>query len=169
MARYGLGETALAELEPAQPTPPEIPAAGSVPGLDAIGQGGLAVTPLQMARAYAALRANGGLPTLRIVSGLEEPGGAWVDLPAEERMRQSVGTAAAGAVLRALDRDPGGFRAMVASALTGSGGRRVNWFAGMSAEGEPGLIVVVVLENGTLADAWRIGKQALSAAATAVH
>jgi hypothetical protein len=38
----------------------------------------------------------------------------------------------------------------------------------MSGEGEPGLVVVVVLENGTLADAWRIGKQALNGARAAV-
>jgi hypothetical protein len=57
---------------------------------------------------------------------------------------------------------------MAASALAGSGGRRLNWFVGMSGEGEPGLVVVVVLENGTLADAWRIGKQALNGARAAV-
>lgn len=170
IARYGLRETALEELEPAQPARLEIPAAGSWPGgLEAIGQGSLAVTPLQLARAYAALRSNGALPSVRIVSGLEEPGGAWVDIPLGEVTRQTASSAAAGAVLQALDREPGGFRAMVASALTGSGGRRVNWFAGASAEGEPGLVVVVVLENGTLADAWRIGSQALSGAGAAVH
>jgi cell division protein FtsW (lipid II flippase)/cell division protein FtsI/penicillin-binding protein 2 len=168
ITRFGLGETALAELEPAAPTPAEVPGAGPVPALEAIGQGGLGVTPLQMARAYAALRSNGLVPGLRIVSGLQDPGGAWADIAVEDQARRSVGPTAAAAVLRALDREPDGFRAMVASAVTGSGGRRVNWFAGASAEGQPGLVVVVVLENGTLADAWRIGKHALSGARAAV-
>jgi hypothetical protein len=105
---------------------------------------------------------------LRIVSGLQDPGGAWADIAVEDQARRSVGPTAAAAVLQALDREPDGFRAMVASAVTGSGGRRVNWFAGASAEGQPGLVVVVVLENGTLADAWRIGKHALSGARAAV-
>lgn len=167
IARFGLRQTALAELEPAPP-PIEPPPAGSAPALEAIGQGGLAVTPLQMARAYAALRASGSMPELRIVSGLEKPGGEWDDLPVEAPARQAAGASVTADVLQALEREPGGFRAMAASALTGSGGRRLNWFVGMSGEGEPGLVVVVVLENGTLADAWRIGKQALSGARAAV-
>jgi len=169
IARYGLGEGALRELEPAQAASPEASDAGSVTGLEAIGQGGLAVTPLQMARAYAALRSNGSMPSLRIVAGLEQPGGTWVDIPLEEGTRQTVSAGAAGEVLQALDRELGNFRAMAASALTGGGGRRVNWFAGASAGGEPGLVVVVVLEDGTLADAWRIGKQVLSSAGVAVR
>ena len=122
------------------------------------------MTPLQVARAFAALRSNGSLPLLRIVSGLEQPGGSWVDIPAEIGARQTVSPAATASVLRALAGEPGGFAAMVASALTGGGGKRVNWFVGASAEGEPGVVVVVVLENGTLADAWRIGRQALAEA-----
>jgi cell division protein FtsI/penicillin-binding protein 2 len=64
-------------------------------------------------------------------------------------------------ILRAMEQEPSGPSAMSASAATGAGGRRLNWFAGSSPEDRPGIVVVVVLENGTLGDARRIARQAL--------
>ena len=61
-------------------------------------------------------------------------------------------------------RDPTSVTGMAASAEAGTGGGRVTWFVGASGEDAPGIVAVVVLENGALADAWRIGEQALAGA-----
>ena len=131
--------------------------------MDAIGQGDWGVSPLQVARAMAVLRSGGLLPDVRLVDALQNPAGEWITaepaLPAESVIMP--GTAAL--ILEAMKRDPGGYYAAGASAVTGAAGRRLHWFAGATPEGQPGIVVVVALEDGRLADAWRIGRSALLA------
>jgi hypothetical protein len=99
---------------------------------------------------------------VRLVDALQSPDGGWIDTAPTAAPRSVVSHEAAMQVLQALEREPNGISAMGASAATGAGGRRLNWFAGGSPEGQPGVVVVVVLEDGTLGDAWRIGLQALN-------
>jgi len=162
VSAFGLSEAALPELEAAAaPVEAGLPALGDL-RLEAIGQGVLGVSPLQVARAFAALRSGGALSELRLVEALQSPDGEWIKTAPTPVSRSAVSREAAVQVLQALEREPNGISAMGASAATGTGGRRLNWFAGGSPEGQPGVVVVVVLEDGTLGDAWRIGLQALS-------
>jgi cell division protein FtsW (lipid II flippase)/cell division protein FtsI/penicillin-binding protein 2 len=165
VAAFGLQMIALPELE-ADGTPqadlmPDWRPAAS----EAIGQGALDVSPLQVARAYAALRAAGTLPALRLVEAVETPDGGWATEGASGEASEAVTRTSGAQVLKALARDAGAFSAMAASAATGTVGKRLSWFAAASAEDQAGVVVVVVLENGTLADAWRIGRQMLPQAA----
>ncbi len=96
------------------------------------------------------------------MDALQSPDGEWIDTAPTPASRSVVSHEAAMQVLQALEHEPNGISAMGASAATGAGGRRLNWFAGGSPEGQPGVVVVVVLEDGTLGDAWRIGLQALT-------
>ncbi len=155
-------EAALPELEAAAASAePRLPTLGDL-RLEAIGQGGLGVSPLQVARAYAALRSGGVLSEVRLVDALQSPDGNWIETAPPPEARFAVARDTATLILQALEREAGGTSAMLASAVTGAGGRRLNWFAGSSPEGQAGVVVVVVLEDGTLGDAWRIGLQALS-------
>ncbi|EBF6878316.1 penicillin-binding protein 2, partial [Salmonella enterica subsp. enterica serovar Saintpaul] len=56
----------------------------------AIGQGDTTVTPLQMARVYAAIANGGTLVTPRVAAGFEAPGGQLVRLPAPSTSRVQV-------------------------------------------------------------------------------
>jgi cell division protein FtsW (lipid II flippase)/cell division protein FtsI/penicillin-binding protein 2 len=158
---FALAEGALPELDAAGPGDGGLPPLGDL-RLEAIGQGALGVSPLQVARAFAALRSGGTLPGVRVVDALQSPGGEWVDAASATGARSAITRSTAMLILHALERESGGASAMGASAATGAGGRRLNWFAGSSPEGRPGIVAVVVLENGTLGDAWRIGLQALT-------
>jgi len=99
---------------------------------------------------------------VRLVDALQSPDGEWVETAPTPDPRSAVSREVALQVLQALEHEPHGISAVGASAATGAGGRRLNWFAGGSPAGQPGVVVVVVLEDGTLGDAWRIGLQALS-------
>ena len=162
VAAFGLAEAALPELEAAvAPAEAGLPALGDL-RLEAIGQGVLGVSPLQVARAFAALRSGGVLSDVRLVDALQSPDGEWIETASASEPRSAVTRNAAMLILQALEREAGGTSALGASAVTGAGGRRLSWFAGGSPEGQAGVVVVVVLEDGTLGDAWRIGLQALS-------
>lgn len=129
--------------------------------LEAIGQGTIGVSPLQVARAFASLRSGGALPEVRLVDALQSPGGEWIDTALASESRSAVTRSTARLILQALEQEPSGPSAMSASAATGAGGGRLSWYAGSSPEDQAGIVVVVVLENGTSADAGRIGRQAL--------
>jgi len=161
---FGLRSVALTELDAEGATQADLLPEWQSMASEAIGQGALNLSPLQVARAYSALRSGGMLPGLRLVEAVETPDGGWATEGAGRVASQAVTRSSADQVLQALARDSAAFSAMAASAATGTGGRRLSWFAGASAENQAGVVVVVVLENGTLADAWRIGRQALTQA-----
>ena len=161
---FGLRSVALTELDAEGATQADLLPEWQSIASEAIGQGALNLSPLEVARAYSALRSGGMLPGLRLVEAVETPDGGWATEGAGRVASQAVTRSSADQVLQALARDSAAFSAMAASTATGTGGKRLSWFAGASAENQAGVVVVVVLENGTLADAWRIGRQALAQA-----
>jgi cell division protein FtsW (lipid II flippase)/cell division protein FtsI/penicillin-binding protein 2 len=163
VSRFALAEGALPELDPTDMTDSAPLSAAGDPALEAIGQGEWSASPLQVARAFAALRAGGTLPEVRLVDALQTPQGEWIETPSTRGAEAAISPSTAALILQALEREPGGYYGMGASAATGAGGRRLNWFAGATPEGQAGVVVVVVLEDGTLGDAWRIGRAALLA------
>ena len=131
--------------------------------MDAIGQGAWGLSPLQVARGMAAIRSGGRLPELRLVDAVQTPEGEWRELEASVGEGDVLKPSTAALILGAMMREPGGYFGVGASAVTGHGGRRLNWFAGATPSGQPGAVAVVALEDGTVGDAWRIGHAALLA------
>ncbi len=163
VARFALAEVPLPELDPTGAVATAgMPPLGN-PAMDAIGQGEWGVSPLQVARAMAALRSGGPLPDVRLVDALQSPQGQWIKIETTPGGADAITPSTAALILDALRREPDGYYVMTASAVTGTEGRRLAWFAGATPEGQPGVVVVVALEDGTLGDAWRIGRATLLA------
>lgn len=160
-SRFGL--TRRPELPIATATSPDGLAADA--GKAALGQDTLTVTPLQVARAYAALGGDGSPPWLQLVSALQDSGGNWQPYAVPQGVTMAAaGAEARSAVLAALRRETGAVEHM-ATALAGPEGDENVWYVGLTPEGEPRYVVAVVLENpdqpGRAAD---IGRQVLAMA-----
>lgn len=129
----------------------------------AIGQDNLTVTPLQVARAYAALAGDGSPPWLQLVSALQDSDGDWQPYAVPQGVSPSAaGAEARDAVLEALSQD-GGAVEFTATALAGPAGDENVWYVGLTPEGEPRYVVAVVLENPNEPErAAEIGRQVLA-------
>jgi cell division protein FtsW (lipid II flippase)/cell division protein FtsI/penicillin-binding protein 2 len=160
--RFALTSVALTELQADEGEVLALPSLEG-PGMDAIGQGAWGLSPLQVARGMAAIRSGGILPGLRLVDAVQTPTGEWRELEAPAGVADVLKPSTAALILGAMMREPGGYYGIGASAVTGHGGRRLNWFAGATPQGQPGVVVVVALEDGSVGDAWRIGRAALLA------
>lgn len=117
-------------------------------GLAAIGQDALTITPLQAARATAALAGNGRLPGLRLVDRVQDGDGEW------QPQAPSTAPSAAGVVspetAAAIQEGwPLADGAQIFSALVlakPDGGRNA-WFLGTAPAGEPRFVIAIVLEG----------------------
>ena len=132
---------------------------GEDPRLAAAGQGSLTISPLQLARAFSALEADGFLPALRLYDAQRIPGEPWSDLPPAGPSAATVSARVSSAILRSLTVLEGGSRGLAARAAIGEAGQYLNWFLGSRA----GLVVVVVLEDGTPQQAQQAGVAVLLA------
>ena len=121
--------------------------------LAAAGQGSLTVSPVQLARAFAALAGDGFLPSLRLYMAQRIPGGAWLGLPGGQPPTATVSREAASAVMESLPLLEGGARGLTSRAAIGGLGDYVIWFLGRRS----GLVVVVVLEEGSPEEAMQAG------------
>lgn len=117
-------------------------------GLAAIGQDTLTITPLQAARATAALVGDGRLPGLRLVDRLQGSDRNWViqppSAPASSTALVSVATAAAIREGWTLDEEALTFSALV---LAKPDGGRNAWFLGMAPADDPQFVLALVLED----------------------
>ena len=115
----------------------------------AVGQGGLTVTPLQMARAFATLMAVGTRPALRVVDAVATPEGEWQVLAALESPQRVLDAETAQAALEAL-RDPATGRVeVVAVAQSGEAQAGLAWHLIGDSGPMRTLVVVVLLEGLT--------------------
>jgi peptidoglycan glycosyltransferase len=129
------------------------------PGLAAAGQGSLTVSPVQLARAFAALANDGFLPAVRLISARRIPGGVWTEIPSEASSSAAVSLAEAAAVAESLPLLRDGARGLAARAAVGQPGDFVAWFLGYHSE----RVVVVVLDNASPAEAQEAGVAVLLA------
>ncbi len=160
-ARFGLGRPTGANLWGEQPGKLPVAQYGGEVAQLAFGQGP-EVTPLQLARAYAALASDGRLPPLGLVTRVTGPGGEVMVRPGRVPPEQAVSPQAAQTVAALLarvtdpERDGTGKAAWVApdgsAGKTGSaqaGGERVHaWFAGWIPRSDPRYTIVVLVEDG---------------------
>ena len=155
----GFGLTEQPQVPLAVASPPAEPVVDLEAAL--VGQDALTVTPLQMARAWAALPNGGVLPPLQLVSAVQDENGAWQAVTPEQEPVEAVPAPAAAAILAALPR-PEGYPEYATLALAGPEGNRNGWYLGLAPAGEPRYAVVVVLENSeNVFEAQRVGRALL--------
>jgi peptidoglycan glycosyltransferase len=150
---FGLGEGALGDLPGAAPIVLERVLPASKPDLVAIGQGDLTVTPLQLARAYAALASGGNLPKLRLVLETQSPDGDWQPWGDRAPAAPAIPPDVAAAILNSLRRDSLGNAGFGAYAISDSAGGRIAWYVAVVEQGISRRIGLVVLEGGTTDEA----------------
>jgi cell division protein FtsI/penicillin-binding protein 2 len=153
-----LGGPALAEIfarfglhnAPNLPIPTEGGAATiSDPGLAAIGQEGLTVTPLQVALAMAALANEEHLPAPRLVDALAGTSAAWERQPAGSPASAPALVVApdTAAAVRAGWPTVGDAAEFAVSVLSGPQNSRNAWYVGIVPVNAPRFVLVLVVEG----------------------
>ena len=161
---FGFDRTPSVGLAAAAASPIAVPEDPDGLRAAAIGQHGLTVSPLQMARAFAALAGGGNLPALRLVDAVGMPDGSWVPLPGSNIVGATVPSSDAESILGALRIPGSGFAGMSARAVVGAESGFITWFLGASTGEADPRVVVVLLEVGTPVEARSIGLTVLAAA-----
>ncbi len=165
-ADFGLTQPPLLPLN--TETPPLLPLAD--PLMAAIGQDNLLVTPLQVALAWAALGGDGRIPTVQLVTAVEDEAGMWrrqivaggreATTPASSVQVVSATTAQ---LLRNQLTQTDGVLEHAVLVLSGPEGEMNAWYLGLAPAAEPRYAVVVVVEGSQdLAAVTAIGRAALA-------
>lgn len=115
--------------------------------LEAIGQGELTLSPLQAARAYAALFNDGRLPEIRFVEAVQTPAGSWLPEPGAQS-QEVLSAAASRQVADLLAAANGDWAYTYGSALRGQE-TDLAWFIGAELSSGDTPIVVLVLEGAS--------------------
>lgn len=138
------------------------------PGLAAIGQENLAITPLQAALGWGALVRDGVLRNAQLLNGVRAPGEAWQTDGASADQVQPLATTLAAETAAALKEvliRPNGLIEHTATALSGPRGDTTTWYLGAGPAGQPLYALVVVLEESDdVQAAQTIGRRVLAAA-----
>ena len=136
--------------------------------LEAIGQGKLTVSPLQVAIVAATLTNDGIMPAAHIVSRLQDQDERWIDIPPPVSSEQIIPSWLASAMLDSWKSEQG-FLVRHSSAIPGTDQLPHQWFTGiLSSPTGSSMVIVVLLENTANPDAaTRIGVSLLQTLATA--
>jgi cell division protein FtsW (lipid II flippase)/cell division protein FtsI/penicillin-binding protein 2 len=135
---------------------------------EAIGQGSLTVSPLQMALVAGTLANDGRMPAPRLVLRVQDAAGKWQEQPALGEPRVVVATQVAGELLSEWQRTDDTVAAYWGTAIAGKEQPPHTWFLGVAPADAPRYAVAVLLEHP--ADRLRaaeIGKALLGAATSA--
>ena len=160
LSKFGLNQPANFELE-SETVETAVLLSEQELALAAIGQGDLTLSPLQLARALAALVADGDLPTLRVVNALRWEGAEWERFEGSDISLQSIDPQTAEVMRSALTE--GNLFSYQAKALAGES---IGWFLGGIRALTGQYAVVVVLEDGISVEAANIGMALLESLET---
>jgi cell division protein FtsW (lipid II flippase) len=119
------------------------------PGMAAIGQEQMTLTPLQLALAYSVLGNNGRLPQLTLVDTITGADGEEEEFKTIEfaPVETVVSPSTVEIILQAMAKS-GNVRDVAVSVLSGPEGSRNTWYAGLlSTPGPTRQVLVLVLEN----------------------
>lgn len=142
VARWGLTEPPLLEL----PTEAGAWSPGD-PVLEAVGQGSLTVSPLQMALVAATLANDGTMPPLRLVWRVGNAEAGWQEQEEFGQPRPVLGLDLAQVLLSAWETVVPGVLGHTGTAVAGEGQPPHAWFLGVSGAHTVRYAVVVLLEH----------------------
>lgn len=132
----GLEETAVSPIES--------------PDLAAIGQDSLTISPIVLGRAWMTLFLNGRLPTLRIASHIQQPGGPWQPLEQSTiDYENAISPSVATAIRNYLPKTDDGIVAFSGTAVSGPENSLNSWYMGQIEVEDAQYFVVLILENST--------------------
>jgi hypothetical protein len=127
-------------------------------GLAAIGQFNLTLTPLQLARALAALITEGEQPEVQLVDAVRSGDGEWVRFQDSVPSQLVIHSVTSAEIRSAIGtEDQFSYQAMAIA------GEPIGWFLGGSRSLGGNFAAVVVLENGRSGEAARMGEVLLEA------
>jgi len=146
----------------------EMPLTSSTLRAEAIGQGRLTVSPLQMALVAGALANEGKMPAPRLVLRVQDAEGNWQDHPAVGESRAVLSPDSARKLLAAWQRHGGEVAAHWGVAVAGEEQPPHAWFIGVAPEtSETRYAIAVLLEHTAAPEAAiSIGTALLEAAST---
>ncbi len=133
-------------------------------GLAAVGQDILAISPLQVGEALAALANEGQLRPAQLLAASQDEQGAWMAARPEVDSERVVPARVTEAILDAFDQEEG-IRERSVMVLSGPEGEFNSWYLGLAPAAEPryGVVVVVEGEQGPAASR-EIGRALLKSA-----
>ncbi|MEX1248112.1 MAG: FtsW/RodA/SpoVE family cell cycle protein [Anaerolineales bacterium] len=142
-----------------------MPANLDLPEAAAIGQGGLLISPLQMARAICSLSNFGQMTEPKIVLEIEQAGGGWQPFGSLAETRQIVNGTFASGMAQNLSYPALSIWELTGQAL-GEGGQSYTWYlaGSLADQASADQCVVVLLESDDPVGARSIGRDLLSAA-----
>jgi hypothetical protein len=142
------------------PSPRDLPNKESL-GLAAVGQGDLTISPLQLARAFAGLISDPGLPALRVVDAYRPRGGDWNQIPSLGTSHQVLDLNVRMPIIEVLSDSLDQSFGQRSEALTGEAGEDLGWYQGGLFIHGNSYVVVVVIEGQNSIVAERIGRNIL--------
>ncbi len=135
---------------------------------EAVGQGSLTVSPLQMALIAGTLANEGRMPAPRLVQGVQDAAGEWQEQPPLGEPHTVVAASVAGELLSAWQHSGDTVAAYWGIAIAGKGQPPHTWFLGVAPADAPRYAVAVLLEHpADRRRAGEIGKALLDAATRA--
>jgi peptidoglycan glycosyltransferase len=138
-----------------------LPANLSTPGEAATGQGGLLVSPLQMALAAAALSNGGAVPPAQLVLAIENAEGGWRDQVSDSAPVQALTDVGALSQAQKLANDQLGIWELSVR-VTDAEGENFTWYLAGSLPGtSTPRVVAVLLESNNAVKATSIGRTLL--------
>jgi peptidoglycan glycosyltransferase len=135
------------------------------PLLAAIGQDTLTLTPVQAAVAWIALMTNGRLPTLQLVTSVQDASGEWhTQIPEILERETAVSAITANDFREILRNESSGISEHNILVLAGPEDSTNGWYLGaLTHENAHYFVVVVVEESKELSESESVGRQLLTA------
>jgi len=164
MAAFGFDQAINLQIAVAEPLIPDIDQTSQAVRQAAVGQGGLTLTPLHLARAFSSLAWKGAMPALRLVASISDGEGNWIPWQSLDQPKSVVSEATAQRMIAAAQPLDGGVRGFTSSAASGAEDGHLAWFLGAQTETGTPLVVVVLLEQAPPATAQALGTTLLNAA-----
>ncbi|NOR88724.1 MAG: hypothetical protein GQ524_00570, partial [Anaerolineales bacterium] len=158
---FGFLERPEIHLPTGEPSDPSDLSSEGALGLAAVGQEDLTISPLQLARAFAGLISDPGLPALRVVDAYRPQGGDWNEILPLGTDRQVLDPSVRKHVIEMLGGAAGQPFGQRSEALTGEAGESLGWYQGGLFNHEKSYVVVVVIEGQNSMVAERIGRNIL--------
>jgi cell division protein FtsI/penicillin-binding protein 2 len=158
---FSFGVVPEIELLSAEPDPVSLSVDRESLEMASIGQAATTLTPLQVARAFAAFANDGSLPSLRLVDAIRSSQEAWTSQRAANAFTSIIEPAIAKRIMGSAESFDDDIRGFTFVALAGEKENYLTWFLGERTINGAPYVTVVLLEKKDPNLAQEIGKAAL--------